>query len=124
MRYKALSALQAAALGGHLHVVNRLLAAGADVNAEGCYYNGCTALYAAALEGHVHVVRRLLDVGSDRNMTAGNKHWTPFQAAFSMGHDEIAEILSRREPKTEGSPQNDAIQLAALSSQTSNLSIT
>jgi ankyrin repeat protein len=123
MRYRALTALQAAALGGHLDVVNRLLAAEADVNAEGCYYSGCTALYAAALQGHVDVVRRLLDAGADPNMTAGNKHWTPFQVAFSMDQDEIAEILWRMQPKKYAS-QNDVILSAALSSQISNLSIT
>jgi ankyrin repeat protein len=50
-------ALHAAAETGHLKVVERLLAANADVNAAG--YGGQTALQAAAENGHFGIVGRL-----------------------------------------------------------------
>jgi ankyrin repeat protein len=75
--------------------VERLLAAGADVNAMGCYYNGCTALYATVEGGYVEVVKRLLSTGADVHITSGNKHWTPLQAAMFRGHKEVRELLKK-----------------------------
>jgi ankyrin repeat protein len=77
--------------------VERLLAAGADVNAMGCYYNGCTALYAAAEGGYVEVVKRLLGTGADVHITSGNKHWTPLQAAMFRGHKELLKKAGAEE---------------------------
>ena len=57
------TALQAAAGGGHLDVVERLLAAGADVNAAAAH-GGRTALQAAAGGGHLDVVERLRQAGA------------------------------------------------------------
>lgn len=62
-----LGSLQGAALDGHLEVLEILLAAGADVNAQGSYFNGYTALTAAAEAGNVKIVKRLLEVGSDKS---------------------------------------------------------
>ena len=68
MRRQALfdgrTALQAAAEGGHLEVVDRLLAAKAEVNAA-AGYGGRTALQAAAGGGHLEVVDRLLAASVD-----------------------------------------------------------
>jgi ankyrin repeat protein len=52
-------ALQAASQGGHLEIVERLLAAGADVNAAAGNYGGPTALQAASRGGHLEVEERL-----------------------------------------------------------------
>jgi ankyrin repeat protein len=93
MRYKGLTVLQAAALGGHAHIAQRLLAAGADVNADGSYYNGYTALYAAAEGGYVKIVEKLLAAGADIHITSGNKHWTALQVAVFRGHKEVVERL-------------------------------
>jgi len=57
------TALQAAAEGGHLAVVDRLLEKGADVNAEPTAY-GRTALQAAMEGGHHAVVKRLYRAGA------------------------------------------------------------
>ncbi|MCJ1239019.1 hypothetical protein MMC14_007012, partial [Varicellaria rhodocarpa] len=64
-------ALQAAAGGGHLEVVERLLAATANVNAAAAY-NGRTALQAAAEGGYLEVVERLLAADANVNATADN----------------------------------------------------
>ncbi|RHZ59573.1 uncharacterized protein CDV56_101052 [Aspergillus thermomutatus] len=58
------TALQAAAGGGHLEVVERLLAARADVNAPAADDYGRTALQAAAEGGHLEVVGRLKQAGA------------------------------------------------------------
>jgi ankyrin repeat protein len=57
------TALQAAAEGGHLEVVDRLITANADVNAAPATRGGCTALQAAAERGHVEIVKRIEDEG-------------------------------------------------------------
>ncbi|KAK5271140.1 hypothetical protein LTR40_014012, partial [Exophiala xenobiotica] len=58
--FGGLTALQAAASGGHLEVVDRLLTAKADVNAAPAESGGRTSLQAAAEGGHLEVVDRLL----------------------------------------------------------------
>ena len=61
---KGRTALQAAAEGGHLAVVERLLQWNADVNAAAAGYDGRTALQAAAEGGHLVVVERLRAAGN------------------------------------------------------------
>ncbi|KAJ4030597.1 hypothetical protein NW763_014837, partial [Fusarium oxysporum] len=79
------AALQAAAWGGHLEVVEKLLAAGADVNAA-AGYDGWTALEAAAEGGHLEVVEKLLAKGANANAAA-------LEAAAGGGHLEVVEKL-------------------------------
>ncbi|OCK73532.1 hypothetical protein K432DRAFT_232652, partial [Lepidopterella palustris CBS 459.81] len=57
-------ALQAAAEGGHLAVVERLLLEKAEVNAAAGEHNGRTALQAAAGGGHLAVFKRLQQAGA------------------------------------------------------------
>jgi ankyrin repeat protein len=59
--------LQAAAGGGYLHIVERLLAAGADFNALTPKYAGQTALQVAAGSGYLEVVERLLAAKANVN---------------------------------------------------------
>ncbi|EXL40290.1 hypothetical protein FOCG_17178, partial [Fusarium oxysporum f. sp. radicis-lycopersici 26381] len=58
------TALQAASEGGHIQVVERLLEAGANVNAAAAARYGRTALQAASAGGHIQVVKRLLNAGA------------------------------------------------------------
>ncbi|KAJ9484874.1 hypothetical protein VN97_g8488, partial [Penicillium thymicola] len=62
-------ALQAASLGGYESVVEILLGAGADVNAQGGYYGN--ALQAAAWRGSPETVQILLGAGADVNAQGG-----------------------------------------------------
>ena len=61
---------KAAAEGGHLEVVDRLLVAEADVNAAAAEYCGLAALQAAEKGGHLEVVDRLLAAKADVNAAA------------------------------------------------------
>ncbi|KAJ6783166.1 hypothetical protein PWT90_03737 [Aphanocladium album] len=59
------TALQAACQHGHIEVVERLLAANADVNAAAGQDGGKTALEAAYCSGRMDIVERLLIAGAD-----------------------------------------------------------
>lgn len=63
MTHQEQTPLQVAAARGHLKVVNRLLEAGAMVNAQSEYYH--SALHAACKEGHIDVVHKLLASGAE-----------------------------------------------------------
>ncbi|KAK3373896.1 hypothetical protein B0T24DRAFT_529350, partial [Lasiosphaeria ovina] len=87
-------ALQPASEGGHLAVVERLLVAGADVNAGPARYSGRTALQAASEGGHLAVVERLLVAGADVNAgPASLDGRTALQAASKGGHLAVVERL-------------------------------
>ncbi|KAL8764795.1 MAG: hypothetical protein Q9194_006841 [Teloschistes cf. exilis] len=86
--------LQAAAGGGHVDVVERLLQAKAEVNAAAAAYHGRTALQAAAEGGHVDVVERLLQAKAEVNAAAAYDHGrTALQAAAESGHVDVVERL-------------------------------
>jgi hypothetical protein len=86
-------ALQAAAGGGHLDVVERLLAAKADVNTAAVDRGGRTALQAAAGSGHLEVVERLLAAKADVNAAAVVGGQTALQAAAGGGYLDVVEML-------------------------------
>ncbi|KAH6645914.1 ankyrin repeat-containing domain protein [Truncatella angustata] len=85
--------LQMSAKIGNLNVIERLLTAGADVNAKPAYEYGRTALQAAAEGGHLNVVERLLATGADINAPAGMHGRTALQAAAKGGHLDVVERL-------------------------------
>ncbi|KAH8586021.1 ankyrin repeat-containing domain protein [Bisporella sp. PMI_857] len=86
--------LRAAARGGHLEIVERLLIAKANVNAVAAYNSGRTALQAAAGCGHLEVVERLLTAKANINAVAAkNSGRTALQAAAEGGHLEVVERL-------------------------------
>ncbi len=62
-----------AAEEGHLKVVERLLAANADVNVAAINHYGRTTLQAIVEEGHLKIVERLLATNVDVNVAA-TKH--------------------------------------------------
>ncbi|KAJ5593128.1 hypothetical protein N7537_010032 [Penicillium hordei] len=80
------TALQAAAFGGHLSMVNLALKRGADVNTRGRYG---TALRAAALRGHSNIVRLLIEKGANIE----GKDADAMQAAAFNGHLSTVGIL-------------------------------
>ncbi|KAK2030818.1 purine and uridine phosphorylase, partial [Colletotrichum zoysiae] len=58
-----------ACLGGLARVAQEMMREGADVNAEGSYYNN--ALQAASFGGHYDIVKLLLDGGADAHKQGG-----------------------------------------------------
>ncbi len=82
--------LLCAATGGYFDAVEKLLDAGADVNAARS--DGRTALQAAAKGGHLIVVEKLLNAGADIN-AARSDGQTALQAAAEGGHLIVAEKL-------------------------------
>lgn len=83
----------AAAKGGHLNAVERLLAAGAGVNVGFAERTCRTALQCAATYGHLDVVERLLAAGARVNSNADFYGETSLQAAAKGGHLDVVEIL-------------------------------
>ena len=84
--------LRLAAERGHVEVIEFLLAAGADVNAE--TFEG-TPLHGAAAQGHKAAVELLLAGGADVNVR-DRDGWTPLHCAAYYGHRDIAELLLAR----------------------------
>ncbi|MCJ1267408.1 hypothetical protein MMC22_007293 [Lobaria immixta] len=82
--------LIAASAKGHENVVQILMDAGADLNAQGGFYGN--VLQAASAKGHEKVVQILIDAGADLNAQGG---WfgNALQAASAEGHDEVVQIL-------------------------------
>ena len=70
--------------------LDRLLAAGADINSVGDH--GYSALLEATLLGHLQVVRWLLAHGADVNLTSTDGS-SPLWWACCKGHVDIAELL-------------------------------
>jgi ankyrin repeat protein len=80
-------ALAWAVSGGHMNVVDALLAAGADVNA------GPTALQRAAEDGNLEMAELLIRAKADVNARLGYFGFTALQRAARVGHLEILERL-------------------------------
>ncbi|KNB06504.1 kinesin [Fusarium oxysporum f. sp. lycopersici 4287] len=105
------TALQAAAEGGHVDTVAKLLVANADVNAEGAVkYGGQTALQAAAGGGHVEIVNKLLAANADVNAVGAVKYGgqTALQAAAGGGHVEIVDKLLAANAEVNAAPAANA----------------
>ncbi len=86
------TALGLAAFFGHLPVVQRLLAAGADANAVGGNAARYTPLTGAVAGRHVEVARELLRAGADPNYRYGAQ-LTPLHVAAANGSGEIVQAL-------------------------------
>ena len=86
--------LYLASRGGHVSIVKKLVAAGADVHISKTfgYHSGITALHAAAAKGNAEAVHELLLAGSDPNIQASDGG-TPLHCAAEFGHFAVVEIL-------------------------------
>ncbi|KAI0534164.1 hypothetical protein GGR58DRAFT_520604 [Xylaria digitata] len=84
------TAIQATAYSGAEKIVERLLQAGAIVNAQGGAHG--TALQAAVYMGHERVVRILIQAGADVNI-AGGDDWAALCKVLHDGEDEIVKLL-------------------------------
>ena len=83
--------LHAAAAGGNLRICEKLLAAGADVNAR--QHGGFTALHEAAHRGDAAMVELYLRSGADKSLLADDGK-TALDIARERGHAEIVALLN------------------------------
>ena len=86
-----LDAFFAAARGGDLAVIERMVGAGTDVNATTEY--GATALSYASDKGHLSIVRFLLDKGANPSVRDTFYRATPMTWATQNGHLAVAVEL-------------------------------
>jgi len=85
--------LISAAKNGDLHLVNALLAKGANVNAKDEY--DLTALIFASQNGHLDIVQLLLAKGAEVNAKAGNGATALIQASQEGHLDVVQELLDK-----------------------------
>ncbi|KAJ6475514.1 ankyrin repeat-containing domain protein, partial [Mycena sanguinolenta] len=106
------TALQAAAYGGNINIVQLLLEHNADPNIVGGPYG--IALQAAADTGSINIVQLLLEHNADPNIMGG-EYGTALQAAAYGGHIEIVQLLLEHnvDPNIMGGKYGTALQAAA-----------
>jgi uncharacterized protein len=93
--YDGWTPLHLAAFFGQDAAVERLLAAGADLNAVSRNPLRNTPLHAAVAGGHVEVSLRLIEAGAAVNVADAGGH-TPFHIAAEAGYVPIARALFAR----------------------------
>lgn len=84
------TALHLAAFHGHVHVMDILLKAGADIHARNIV--GETPLLVATSKRHVHAVEWLLDRGADANL-GNDQQYTPLMSASHTGCADCVNAL-------------------------------
>jgi ankyrin repeat protein len=102
-----------AAAEGHAEVVDRLVDAGANVNAQN--FQGRTALMFAARYGYTAIVERLVAARADVNLVpAGEPRWPALLVASQNGYaDVVRRLLANGADATYQDEQGvGAIQLA------------
>jgi ankyrin repeat protein len=87
------TALQFAALSGHLGVAHLLMDKGANVNAPPAKVDGRTALEAAAEYGRIDMVQLLKNAGADLSETGDGQYERALARAFNNGHYATRRLL-------------------------------
>lgn len=104
---RGVTALQGAAIRGHMKIALKFLEAGADVNAEPALVDGRTAVDGAAEHGRLDMVQMLLNAGAgaacggDESKSKSKSHSLhPFAEAIELarnnGHFAIVSLLEQR----------------------------
>ena len=91
-----LSALNYAAFGGHLDIIDYLIDKGADVNSK--TNDNITPLLTACIMGHEKCVESLVVKGHS-SLKQTEEHYTPLIFAAQNGNAEVVEYLLSLEPK-------------------------
>ena len=89
-----LTALQGAAIRGHIKIASMLMEAGADVNALPAKIDGRTALDGAAEHGRLDMVQLLLNCGAKSYDSGDLKFGNAIKLARNNGHFAIAKLLA------------------------------
>lgn len=93
--YDGWTPLHLAAFFGHRAAAERLIAAGADLNAVSRNALRNTPLHAAVAGGHVDVSLMLIEAAADVNVADAGGH-TPFHIAAEAGYVPVARALFAR----------------------------
>ena len=93
--------LEAAAHGGHFHMIRLLLELGAEPEVQGTSdqargYRSTGALARAARNGSSTIVNLLLAAGADFNLTNGYSFKSPIEEATAAGQLEVMSIFIDR----------------------------
>lgn len=129
IEFERRTALQAAAGGGHIMIVERLIREGARINEPLCVETGGrTELQAAAENDHIDIVEYLIENGSEVNTApCGVDGFTALQAAARNGHLDIVKLLIQENAEVDGPPceftGGTALQLAAENGHTDVVNI-
>jgi hypothetical protein len=106
-------ALYYASLLGLKKMVQMLMDAEADVNAQGGHFGN--ALQAASAEGHEKVVQMLMDAEADVNAQGGH-FGNALHAASHRGHEKVVQMLmdARADVNAQGGRFGNALQSASF----------
>lgn len=86
------SPLYAAAINGHVEVVNTLIKSNVSLN-QAWMHHGETPLYAAAKFGKIDIVQALIEAGAAIDQPATDTGMTPLDAAEFHGHEDVLRFL-------------------------------
>jgi ankyrin repeat protein len=106
---------------GHLNIVERLIAAGANVN-RARTIDGLTSLYLASKNGHSYIVERLIAAGADVNKARTNGA-TPLYVASQIGDLNIVERLIAAGAEVNKARTNDGATPLYVASEIGDLAI-
>ena len=91
------TALQAAAIRGHIEIALKLLDAGANVNAPAAGSDGRTAIEGAAEHGRLDMVKLLINAGATGDQTRLNRFHSAKALADIEGHHLVVALLEDRQ---------------------------
>ena len=100
---KGVHAVAVATTGGHLEMLRRMIAAGADLGATDG--NECTPLALAAWCGHAEMVQLLLETGKVDVECEDSTGATPLWLAAAAGREEAARLLLTAGARPDARPE-------------------
>jgi ankyrin repeat protein len=89
---ESITALQAAAMGGHISIVETLLRRGAEVDRDSHFRWG-TALESAAINGHAGIAFALLEAGADPTLGPPDRKGSALVAAARNDRIDIVQMF-------------------------------